>query len=159
MPDLPGYKCARAAAEPQPQKKYGKNDGERVNRSAEKQRQQACPNDLTTESRRSGNADRDVYPGGAADPCRTGSASAFFDILVTRARSQNKSGGSNRQVDCDCSVCGYRHVINAEQVESGEQGSGHGASNVRAVEEAERRDSFRRGFEPPCDRRKRTAHQ
>ena len=44
-------KRADAAARPQPQKKYGKDDGEGVNRSAEQKRQQARPKNFCAEGR------------------------------------------------------------------------------------------------------------
>ena len=52
-----------------------------------------------------------------------------------------------------------RHVVDAQQIESGEQAAEHGAGDVAGVENAEPGNAARRRFEPARDRGQRRAHQ
>ena len=57
---VPGKKRPGAAPGPQPQEKYGENNGERVDSSAQEKRQEAGPKNLRTKRRTAGKRNNEV---------------------------------------------------------------------------------------------------
>src|SRR5664280_3839313 len=79
--------------------------------------------------------------------------------LGRRVGGQSEAGQRYGDVDGGGGVGGDGHVVEAQQVESGEQASEDGAGGVAAVEQAVPGDAVRSGFQPADDGGKRGAHQ
>ena len=67
------------------------------------------------------------------------------------AASDEERDDGHDDVQRDRDEGGGRHVVDAQQVEAGEQAAGDRASEVAAVEEAEPRHAARRRFDPARD--------
>ena len=148
---------ADAAADPEAEEEHGENQREGVDRRAEEQRERPRPDDLRRERRHAGERDRDVdrpraRRGRDLLACGRGG-------LVGCRASHEERQRADEDVERHGDVGRDRHVVDAQQIEAGEQAPDHGAAGVAAVEVAEPRDALRARLDPAGHRRQGRAHQ
>ena len=78
---------------------------------------------------------------------------------VRRAPRQPQSGQRDAHVQAGRDIGRNRHVVHAQEVETGEQAAEHRPADVAGIEDAEPRYACRRAPHPPRDGRQRGAHQ
>ena len=83
-------------------------------------------------------------------------AVAFASLLDP---GQCEADGGDSDVDGRGDVSGRGHVVDAQQVEAGEQRAEDGAGQIRAVQQAPPGNAARRGLDAAHDGRQRCAHQ
>ena len=154
-----------AASQSQPDQEDRQNDGEDVDRQAEQHAEQAGPYHLGAECGGAGESDGDV-DGPARDSVVGGIGreragfGGFGDAgFGGRAGGQGEAGQRDGDVDRGGGIGGDRHVVDAQQVESGEQASEDGARGVAAVQQAVPGDAVGCGLQPADDGGKRRPHQ
>ena len=144
-------------AEAEPGEENREDDRERVNRRAEQQGEVARPNHLGGEGAEAGERDRDQdrtrTMGRRRHRCR-GSGR-----LVRSARRDDEGEECDARIDGDRRIRRGRHIVEPEQIESGEQAPRDGADRVAAVEISQPRNPARRRFDSARDGRKRGAHE
>ena len=96
----------------------------------------------------------------SAETGGAGGAEASAVITVCGVRAAHEHGKARHdEVQHDGDRCRGRHVVDAKQVEAGEQTSGDRAREVASVEVPEPRHAARRRLHPARDGRQRRAHQ
>ena len=80
-------------------------------------------------------------------------------LVPGRGGRQGQGDRGHGHIEGDGDVGGRGHVVDAQQVEAGQQAAEHGPGDVAAVEEAQPRHPLRAGLDPARDRRQRRAHQ
>ena len=146
---------------PESDQEHRENDRERVDRRAEHERQQRVQ---TTSAPRADRPDSPIATytirRRTPAPARRGSDSLTRrPALHSRRRASASASTADRDVDRHGDVRRDRHVVNAQQVESGEQAAEHRAGDVAAVEEPEPGNAARRRLDPARDGGQRRAHQ
>jgi hypothetical protein len=153
------HEGARTAAEAEADQEHRQDDRERVDRCAEQQAEQTRPDHLGGQRAEARAGDDDEHR------ART---SALRDLTRRgrrRARARPDPRGDaqrtsrHRRIDRRRNVGRNRHVVDAEQVETGKQASEHGSGDVAGVEQAEHRHPAPVRFDRARDRRQRRAHR
>ncbi len=148
---------ADGAADAEPREEDGQDQGERVGRAPEQQRQRARPEHLARQRRQSRQPDRDVHRG-AIRQQRRGDRLGRRRVMGRARRDRQRRGGDS-DVDADRDIGGDGDVVDPQEVVAGEQAAEDGAGGVAPVEEAQPRHAPRRCLDPARDRRQRRAHE
>ena len=144
------------------------NDGEHVDCSAQHHPHQAGPDDFGAQRAGAGEPDGDENsPTAGAVPrrLRCGFESRrrvgrIADGGFRRCPSgQQIAAARHEQVDCRGHIGGEGHVVQTQQVESGEKASKDRAHSVAAVKQPPPRHAAGSGLDPAYDRRQRSTHQ
>ena len=153
-------KCPEAAADPQADQEHGQDQGEGVHGAAEHQREQAGPDHLGAQRRHPGEGDRQIHgPGAGRAPARSVRRGLGRRLVPGRGGRQGQGDRGHGHIEGEGDVGGRGHVVDAQQVEAGQQAAEHGPGDVAAVEEAQPRHPLGAGLDPARDRRQRRAHQ
>ncbi len=150
---------ARARSDAESDQEDREDDRERVDRGTEDQREQPRPDDLRAERSQPRERDRHIdRPGGrrARGLCRL---RLGWRGAVGDGAGDGESDEADHAVDRRRRVGRDRHVVDAQQIESGEQAAEHGAGDVAGIENSEPGNAARRRFKKTRDRRQRRAHE
>ncbi len=149
------HRAARAA-NCDAHQEHRQDDGERVDRRAQHQSQQARPDDFRPKRGCARKRDGQVYPPRSGRNRRLG----LVGRLVLRSPSgQRETHQPHGHIDGRRYESGRCHVEYAQQVEAREQAADYRAHRVRAVKHPEHADAFRRRLDPARRRGQGRAHQ
>ena len=145
---------------PRPIRNTARIKREGVDGAAEHQREQTGPDHLGAQRRHPGEGDRQIHGPGAGRALRAPLRRGVGRHLVPgRGGRQGQGDRGHGHIEGDGDVGGRGHVVDAQQVEAGQQAAEHGPGDVAAVEEAQPRHALGAGLDPARDRRQRRAHQ